>query len=68
MIESSNTVPRCRSPRAGSTLIDGMSASLELPKARVILVGDSGTGKTSLVKQLATRLFEPMCNPTIGEC
>ncbi|KAI6661233.1 Ras-related protein Rab-39B [Oopsacas minuta] len=49
-----------------SNVIDGIASSHDIPKARVILIGDSGTGKTSLVKQLATGVFEPMCSPTIG--
>ena len=66
MVESSDRVSQYGAFRTDSTLVNDLSASLELPKARVILVGDSGTGKTSLVKQLATGVFDPMCSPTIG--
>ena len=52
--------------RHDTGLSEDLAASQEYPKARIILVGDSGTGKTSLVQKLATGIFEPMCSPTIG--
>ena len=54
-------------PSHGTGISEELTACQEYPKAKIILIGESGTGKTSLVIKLATGMFEPMCSPTIGE-
>ena len=43
-----------------------MSTARPLQEAKVVLVGDSSVGKTSIVLQLYTSQFDENCEPTIG--
>lgn len=46
----------------------GSPEELEVPKYRVVLLGDSGVGKTALVSQFMTSEYMNTYDASLGEC
>lgn len=63
-------VPRSKSAAmasgSGSGSVSSSSTAVEVPSLKVVIVGDYGVGKTSLIRQLTQRQFLANSGTTIG--
>ena len=49
-----------------NNMAEANSRNLPLQKYKVVFLGETSVGKTSIIKQMSYGVFEPSCGPTLG--